>query len=1120
MNFATLSRQTSKLVDEHIKNNALFRLYRYGRLRRCIQWVGDAPLVFVGLVVCFYTALFALFDLFLFDFYIPDIATDADSLLGGLNLVLMASQAAIFGMVYPMVIALVSIWVGRQRLGGNLFDCYLSDAHIKPLGVSGLSLLFVLVAKSLYLDHAFAEAYLFSTIVSAIWFTVNLAGTGHFLLVTRNYLRSTSHLAAMKRYAANVAWKEEFTVRIKQGVWAASTHPAYDLLPDPTPHNVQIALGPTFGGEGTPVIKRMFNHGVVFSDVRFWILRRIVERWMKRASNSEKSDVWSQPTFAVPIQPDVHLTNERESSLETTVVALRTAESKMDLTWIERLILPMAFKFRHTSKPELGSGAASILIGYASATAKALQINNHDEFEQLWSELVAYHAFLLNLSREKDEKTAYENLAEKLTDRPTFSSKALSYDWAQLYVDLFRAGFVKIDEDDWYFRRFCYGTSNLIGRIIDHSPASIVSQIFMLHSNLHYQLGKHWEQTVAREGISKLSSTVGHRLTGHEAKLYTGQCRQLIAAWESVYGQLPRPSGTDRADRRNYVIDIPLAQSFLMQTAKMIGQSVGIGDVENAEWMTDSLMRLLHTMQMRSMPTDRLSYGLLPEMITSFSVTDEEQFEAWRDRFLEQQQGALHQFDLRASMRTRALMNLHKDTALALCLTLTAWNFDNDRREVSRGRPNPSRDIVKNILDGNGKDETGRVHDLPNYFTSPPNIFICFLRILVSGHTYQGDSYRWLLNETVTLVERVNEKPMVSGRIYSSNGPNDLLSNLGSILVLLLVTWPDEAEPELLPNGWQDCFEGNNSNRMHDFVKNLREFLEKEREAIGPVYEDLTGKSLADDKVLQLSEALTRIETDQQRHLTDVIANAEISDARRLEFIANIGNKILTTDVERFPIKAFDQVDHSNRPDFDWYDGRLNLHGFEKGRLTDQRLADGGFNEAEFFGVALLDAVAQQAMWTILDLCEPVESGANSLEALSESLLGNLGDLINPVLLLPRQPPEWLSRWIYSWANDVSFPSLEFLRERDDADPNYMGKLVHPKTGKLISVRVMDFAAEAMIFDAGGLKELFFFEHDSGALFDIDFAIDEADSTRGVLTFNWKYRLIVKSLVLTTISLQ
>ena len=811
---------------------------------RFVQAIGDNPFKSVLVIAALYATCILLTERYFFHWILWDIPTDADSVLGDLNLVLMASQAAIFGMVYPMIIGLVAHWASRRALNNIVFDSYLADAFIRPLGVSGLSLLCILVVNAFLLDQLSSETYLIISLLNATWFVMNLVGTARFLWVTREYLRTTSLLNTVKRYSANIAWRREFEGRMKSGIWTAATHPEYALLPDPNSYDVGVNLGYALGKRGSVLMQRKFRRDVVLKDVRFWLLRLVVHLWIAkvRLAQGKDENPHQKPSLNIPIQPDFPITYEAEWEQKTTIVSednIDTPEGFLKrplyllLNSLLRLLLRWVFKFRRSKQPESKDGAGDILAAYSDAVVAAIQANRMTDFEQYWDEQIAYHGFLLNLCREGDQSTPYHNLAAKLGDRAYFSTRPISVEWVWFYDNIFEEGINRSGIDERHFRHFCYGTSNLLGQVINHAPKEVVTDVFMLHTNLHKQLGVFWQSATDEEGLPPGSHLKAYNLSGRASIRYPSLCRYFIAGWESAYSRIQSIKLTglkNRSTAQNHRHS--LLESYLERTAFMLMRSVSVGDTLMADWVRDSFMRTLKSIEMQSHNMSYLATSVLTELVTQPLLLDDVQYRKWHAKYIEEFRSAENQQDLPNLLKFKALENYHKDLLLMAMLILIDWGGTEANTDQSDDFVNPSLMIARKILQASPKDNTGRDFDIPNYFRSPSDVMSCFLRIMASGERYQENTYRNQVNASVQDIERLIQPSMISGRIYSSSHYDDVQNYPIATLVMLLFLAPDEEAFSVIQGGWQRCFEGNQTERMRQFAQSLLDCLDHETEKV------------------------------------------------------------------------------------------------------------------------------------------------------------------------------------------------------------------------------------------------------------------------------------------------
>ena len=311
MKYWTLRGGAKRELSEHCRSNELFGAYKISLLRRILRMTIQHPLLSAFVAMGLYIFVLLVAGTGVLDFVYP-VARDADSVLGDLTLTVMAAQAAILGIVYPLVIGLVSVFFAGEHARKTRISVFLSEAEVKPLGYSGFLLLFFIASQGLILDRVNDPTYLSFSLLNVIWFSGNLFGAGFFLWTTHLFLLPEERIGLLKRHTVNVTWKLEMMRRMMQLIWVASADSKYEILPNVSTKGVDLSVGTLMGEKGDTVVAKTFSKPRNLDNVRFWLLRPMISLWCKRegdpiieddGSGNEYDVISLKPSLIFPLMP-------------------------------------------------------------------------------------------------------------------------------------------------------------------------------------------------------------------------------------------------------------------------------------------------------------------------------------------------------------------------------------------------------------------------------------------------------------------------------------------------------------------------------------------------------------------------------------------------------------------------------------------------------------------------------------------------------------------------------------------------------------------------------------------------------------------------------------------------
>ena len=114
-------------------------------------------------------------------------------------------QATLAALVYPIVIAFVTVFLQRRPAAEAFVHLYVLDSGALAAGLSSLALVLVM-AVQYFLLPTYGAAWLPMWVaLDSGWFLVNAVLTTYFLFRTVEFLRPEVQLNVVRRYAVSVA---------------------------------------------------------------------------------------------------------------------------------------------------------------------------------------------------------------------------------------------------------------------------------------------------------------------------------------------------------------------------------------------------------------------------------------------------------------------------------------------------------------------------------------------------------------------------------------------------------------------------------------------------------------------------------------------------------------------------------------------------------------------------------------------------------------------------------------------------------------------------------------------------------------------------------------------------
>ena len=258
----------------HMRRNRAALKIRYSFARRILSFASRWPVVCAMLALTAYAVVAGGAAAVAPPTWTP-VKPDVDDFfrdIQTINLGLMGAQATLLGLVYPLVIALISLVFQSQTSSTARLQVYFKETE--ALSVGGVSLSFIAAVGAQLLFYGILENNIAVsiTVLNVIWFTGNLIALGFFVLRSLEFVRPARRQILMKSFMANTAWSAQFYEALMSHSWANAS--AYGLLPKPpedeifiSPYDFDLAIE-----------KKNFKDQRVLRDIRVGVLALLLSK--------------------------------------------------------------------------------------------------------------------------------------------------------------------------------------------------------------------------------------------------------------------------------------------------------------------------------------------------------------------------------------------------------------------------------------------------------------------------------------------------------------------------------------------------------------------------------------------------------------------------------------------------------------------------------------------------------------------------------------------------------------------------------------------------------------------------------------------------------------------------
>lgn len=1076
---AKIVRDTTNL---HLRNNSTIKAQRRTLDRVVIDWVAKRPLATISIGIILYNAV--LYCTWLQPVQGPTIPEGLKEYyrdFSSLNIALLGTQAALIGLVFPLVIAFVGLLNQSHPSFASSFSIYLERTNVKFVAISSLLLcgaIVFIVPISAQLPVRVIAA---STIVNILWFSINLVILSRFLLLSIRALHSAHWQDLVKEYTAQVLWKTELSKLVRENRSNGISH--YNYLPKGDSFDFGSSLSKAyvsysfFRDKGEAKVVRNFsgNRKRRLVDVKIGVLTPVVYNWIERAR--QKGAI-----------QDLFVSVTLDQQYENEVVLAR---STMPFTLIEELGFRLGTIFKYIPRNEEEISDTTLILRNMIANQRVLlDRKNESEFATDSSKLADFHAFLIKIAEKPDEKFNYTQMEKNLWS-------PLGEQWAREYRDLLRQSVHLLSEEPLFFSNMSHLAPRILGRCTANVSLTGTTHLLSINTLLsHFLL----EWSSEQNGLDVTPSST-------PSKAFELQGRNIVqrrawtewaGGWEqfAMYAgplfypmleELPIPADV-----------IHFFSEHLYETSKLVGKATWRGDVLAINWTTDMFLYWISNFEQYVNGRSRQDeYSLAKEKIVLKHL--EQDLNQISDFNIALVDGALNG-PITDTIFVLAFRNAWQDYSISLIVSLVHWALIHEHKEASL---QASRILLQHIRHNGDDNHRGR-----RTGPSPTLVLVSFLRTLEGAEGVPNHS--GLVSRLKQDLDNLAESPMVSGRIYSgSRSLSSLSQSLEKAIVLMACdgqTRIDDALKRMLTSG-----DHNLRSSKERFLSDLLSAMnDTNLEEHGSIWESIReGRPTAtfDQRKVAIAKLLSTALGIIQNIKDEAIRNAQISEERLNELSLAASTSAFKNT--QFPLNLFQSIT-SSLDQYKTYTLR-NLN-YETGSMTAPLLSDPVSNEEDWVSNTMQHDVAS-IVWGDIRHSLPftsVEGHTPELfwQAIKECVRSIAQQGATPILIVNSiSDPEWLMHW--RWGVDEPFPRPADMEvtERPNAPSAYEFDI-----NDIAVYRASTKQGCVYLIAQEALESVAFHEFENGHNVNASFEQNNDDLWHGTLSFEFQREVSVTNI--------
>lgn len=943
---------------------------------------------------------------------------------------LWAVQGAMVAVVYPIVVAFVTVLIQRQAASKASLEAYFVSSSAKLTGISSLALVLIMGVQFTTIDTVKPLLGFAWVVADGVWFVANTLLSIHFLTATFKFASPEGRIRARNHYILTRAWPEEWEYHISRLV--AMEPIRRKLLNIPSGMEDLESPNPAFsampGQLGThAALKLNFRGAKKIVDVRYRVLEVAFNRWAKHAVHrTPQNTPGEKASFSRkgPILEMGALVFNEFSHQD----ALFKTNTPVSSSMLVRALLRGSLKLSSAHKPRVT--VLDALDESRLDAASAIGQDSVADFERRLEEFIEFFDQLIESSNYvKDGKSDNWSLLQSSDE--LWGGRTLGRLWEKSFLDLHSVALSAIERRPDFAARTVRVPSRFFIRQRDY----LCDELKLRYLSLQFW---HVRQLLdwGAERLATVADGSGGRLLGEPLRRrYERLIKEAISAWESLKNWRLGLDLSEDLDWQQLQSAAQLLEAHLRQSAAFVTVCLRAEDRAGTYWFGDSFLKWRSQIE---------RYGAREGVafLDKFKVIYDDlslNIGDFRRKFpldaYEKESGAT----LRAAWQL-ALSNFWKDVGLLLVASIAT------NAGASDSHMKLSAAFIQSALLGNDSD--GASARSERLFSGTDQVIAALIRVFALG-SEGPEGYSERLEGIAESFSLSAVSEGIAGRIYSSVGT--ALDRLDDGYLFTLAGLASE--------GWKA------SGRFDDAI---RGWVEKDqiRQTLAYRFRRLRDRAAATIELQWMkpiwSESFQRSSDDFEKSLASVVTalddfihrieRAREEDVRNLEphpeelaRLEAYSSQALQAPFREAPLCFFEAVSVEEQAFGENQTGSVRIAGWDKGSLTRPRLAEPVSNEDDYISDVVRQVASSLVIRAIVDASGARLVGSATREEFISEVVQFGRDAVavgeRPVLLVAsRADPPWLIDLARGASEDEKAPVFKRVGSAQNA-PSYSGHI-------------------------------------------------------------------------------
>lgn len=763
----------------------------------------------------------------------------------------ISGQLTIIGVVYPLVVGLVSILFQNKSAKRVIFPIYQKYSGFMFAGLSGLALsAFIIIGY--FLRPTLGESvYVAICLTSAMWLTSNLLLTAWFFVKTFRMLDETSRESIVFRFSIHEICEKDVRSRIKQILLENAVH--QNLIVNPNEKVMDVTTY-VYSSNDYKDITRKVKRRESLKDVRLWLLNSAI--WLQVLILKFKKIQGGK----LVVQP------HRKSRTGNVMVVVRY--DNFNINPVVQVLIKTAFSFKKDLS-QVDIGLSTMLNAFIGPANDALREGDSREFSEAIDNLALWHT---EIAQALSFKNDYGNLDNWLL----LPASGL---WSRTYLDellseyyrLAREAVERIPDNSRFYTEMLYLHKRIFAsrdNLLKQEMRSLIQGNYLM-----------WYLLVEWRSYSSESSDL------RVASKYEDILYDFVGAWESWLMYIEPTTKRTGSIEKAY----PAFTAHLEFTSSTAISALRFGNFEAAGWGVDMLINWFDKL---SQDSDwHAEYSWRSVLINHYFLPLEPTNEIWELILKGNDYDYKVAFDL-------AFKNAHIDLrVITACYMLLKPG--NDQRDLLVK-------YVKALLAGIRIHPSGSFDQSRHNISNAGELLGAYLRHRDYRH-YGDATYGGWLSSILESFGRIYEERRVSGRIYSGWGASDPQSmNRAYVQIAISLSgslWS-------LPNNWEEAIFSDyfRHKDRQSIITDLREWIKIGSEEKDNILVDLESleslESLKANFIESVENIIQKIGDAQKK----LVADAELDKEILLKFGVASSTIITGQRDPKFPLILFENL--------------------------------------------------------------------------------------------------------------------------------------------------------------------------------------------------------------------